>query len=255
SSERGQPHHRPPRERANGGEGIDRIGERGRGEHRRGGTRPLEEERLEDTDQQAEEDGAHPAFDPAGGRGQHHEAVPALLPLRSERCRVPRRKPPPGAPPAGGRDAGGAGTLECRAMADPPPWELVERELLQDCHVFRVTRSLARSPRTGVGHPFHTLDAGAWVNVVALTPRGELVMVRQWRHGSREVTLEIPGGIVDPGEAPAHAAARELLEETGFGGGAAEPLGSANPNPALFGNRVHTFLIRGVTQQAPVQNG
>jgi ADP-ribose diphosphatase len=140
-------------------------------------------------------------------------------------------------------------------MADPPPWELVERELLQDCHVFRVTRSLARSPRTGVVHPFHTLDADAWVNVVALTPRDELVMVRQWRHGSREVTLEIPGGIVDPGEAPAQAAARELLEETGFGGGAAEPLGSANPNPALFGNRVHTFLIRGVTQQAPVQNG
>jgi 8-oxo-dGTP pyrophosphatase MutT (NUDIX family) len=121
--------------------------------------------------------------------------------------------------------------------------------------VFRVTRSLARSPRTGALHPFHTIDADAWVNVVALTPRDEVVMVRQWRHGSREVTLEIPGGIVDPGEAPAQAAARELLEETGFGGGVAQPLGSANPNPALFGNRVHTFLIRGVARQAEIQNG
>src|SRR4029453_15552826 len=167
--------------------------ERGRGEHRRGGTRPLEEERLEDTDQQAEEDGAHPACDPAGGRGQHHEAVPPLLPLRSERCRVHRRKATPGGSPAGGRDAGGAGTLECRAMADPPPWELVERELLQDCHVFRVTRSLARSPRTGVVHPFHTLDADAWVNGGGLTPRHELVMGRPGRRASPARGLSISG--------------------------------------------------------------
>jgi 8-oxo-dGTP pyrophosphatase MutT (NUDIX family) len=139
-------------------------------------------------------------------------------------------------------------------MQDPPAWELVAREELQDCAVFRVTRSLARSPRTGELHPFYGIVADAWVNVVALTAADEVVMVRQWRHGAERVTLEIPGGIVDPGESPAEAAARELLEETGFGGGRLEPLGSVNPNPALFGNRVHTFLIRGVAPLGPVQN-
>jgi len=139
-------------------------------------------------------------------------------------------------------------------MSDPPPWELVTREELQDCAVFRVTRSVARSPRTGALHPFFGISADAWVNVVALTAAGEVVMVRQWRHGSQEVTLEIPGGIVDPGEGPEAAALRELLEETGYGGGSAEPLGSVNPNPALFGNRVHTFLVRGVTRLGEVQN-
>jgi 8-oxo-dGTP pyrophosphatase MutT (NUDIX family) len=139
-------------------------------------------------------------------------------------------------------------------MADPPAWEVVAREELQDCRVFRVTRSLARSPRTGTVHPFHTIEAAHWVNVVALTPAEEVVMVRQWRHGSGQLTLEIPGGIVDPGESPARAAARELLEETGYGGGELEPLGSVNPNPALFGNRVHTFLARGVTPKAEIRN-
>jgi 8-oxo-dGTP pyrophosphatase MutT (NUDIX family) len=139
-------------------------------------------------------------------------------------------------------------------MQDPPAWELVAREELQDCAVFRVTRSLARSPRTGELHPFYGIVADAWVNVVALTPAGELVMVRQWRHGAERVTLEIPGGIIDPGESPAEAAARELLEETGFGGGSLEPLGSVNPNPALFGNRVYTFVARGVSPQRAIQN-
>jgi len=138
---------------------------------------------------------------------------------------------------------------------DPPAWEVLSSELLQDCRVFRVARATVRSPHTSHAHPFFTIDADAWVNVVATTQRGELVMVRQWRHGARKVTLEIPGGLIDPGESPEIAAARELREETGFEAQSLRLLGDVNPNPALFGNRVYTYLAENCDRVGEVQNG
>jgi hypothetical protein len=78
-------------------------------------------------------------------------------------------------------------------MGEPREWEVVETEKLQECKVFAVSRSMARSPRTGETHPFFRIEADEWVNVVPITAGGEVVMVRQYRHGSREITW-VPAG-------------------------------------------------------------
>ena len=92
------------------------------------------------------------------------------------------------------------------------------------------------------------------MNVIPLTAQDEIVMVRQYRHGAQAFTLELPGGLVDPGEEPATAAARELQEESGYRAGPVRPLGHLNPNPALFNNRVHTYLAEGCERTGDVEN-
>ena len=139
-------------------------------------------------------------------------------------------------------------------MSLPRRWKSLDSELLQKCKVFEVSRKRARSPRTGDEHFFYTIAASDWVNVVPLTPDDQIVMVRQYRHGSEEITLEIPGGMVDPGESPAEAAARELLEETGYRARELSPLGVVNPNPALFANRCYTFLAKDAEKVAEIRN-
>jgi 8-oxo-dGTP pyrophosphatase MutT (NUDIX family) len=99
-------------------------------------------------------------------------------------------------------------------------------------------------------HDFYILESSDWINVIPLTADDKVVMIRQYRHGSREVTLEIPGGLVDPGDTPKKAAARELLEETGYQAKKWLKIGVVNPNPALFNNHCHTFLAQDVNKGA-----
>ena len=127
-------------------------------------------------------------------------------------------------------------------MDQPRPWTLIGGRTLDDHRVFRTRALEVADPRTGKIYPRSVLDAADWVNVVPLTTRGEVVLVRQFRFGSWANSLEIPGGMLDPGEAPEGAAARELEEETGFRPGRLERLGSTHPNPALFSNRLHSYL-------------
>ena len=106
-------------------------------------------------------------------------------------------------------------------------------------------RDVSVSPAKGTEHAFYVLEGADWVNVVALTEGGEMLFVRQWRHGTGSETLEIPGGCVDPGDAsPLAAARRELREETGFVSDDWAEIGWVSPNPAIQANRCFTFLAR-----------
>lgn len=97
---------------------------------------------------------------------------------------------------------------------------------------------------SGKTSTFVHIDSPDWVNVVALTPDAQLVLIEQFRHGIDQVTLEVPGGMVDPGESALDAARRELREETGFESDRWTEVGLVHPNPAFQSNRTTTFLAR-----------
>ena len=126
----------------------------------------------------------------------------------------------------------------------PKPWPLVSSRIDRSFRIFDLRMNRSVSPRTGEEHDFIVLESAPWVNVIALTDRGEVVLIQQYRHGTQEVTLEIPGGLVDADE-PSAAAKRELLEETGYRGEEWIDLGYVHPNPAIQNNRCHTFLALG----------
>ena len=132
----------------------------------------------------------------------------------------------------------------------PQSWKLIKTEPGPDLTIFSARFDWVKNPRNGVTLTATVLEAPDWVNVVALTPEGKLVMVRQYRFGTGEITLEIPAGIIDEGEDSQQAAARELLEETGFSSSAWEYLGWIHPNPAFLNNRCHHWLARDVAQTA-----
>jgi len=125
------------------------------------------------------------------------------------------------------------------------PWPELRRETLTSFKIFHVEKVRSRNPRTGGELDFFVLDTWDWVNVIALTEERRLVCIRQFRHGPRTDTLEIPGGAVDPGEDPLAAGLRELREETGYAAEGGRLLGAVNPNPAFHTNRCSTVLATG----------
>jgi len=86
------------------------------------------------------------------------------------------------------------------------------------------------------------LEQPNWVNIIPLTPDEQVVMIEQWRHGTRSVHLETPGGLMDEGESREQCARRELLEETGYEAGQIVHLGTVHPNPAIQDNLQHYEL-------------
>lgn len=127
------------------------------------------------------------------------------------------------------------------------PWKRLDTEMVYTCRIFSLRRDRSVSPRTGSEHDFFILDACDWVNILPLTRDGRVVMVRQYRHGVGDFTLEIPGGMVDDEDpSPLIAARREMVEETGWDSENVIELGAVHPNPAIQGNLLHTFAALNV---------
>lgn len=129
-------------------------------------------------------------------------------------------------------------------------WRIDRRETLFEHRLFALHRDSLVAP---AGDPLAgpaatrealTLEAPTWVNIIALLPDDRVLLVRQWRYGIGSETLEIPGGMVEPGEEPSVAAGRELLEETGYRAGRLAYLGEVEPNPAFITNRCLTYVAR-----------
>ena len=127
------------------------------------------------------------------------------------------------------------------------PWPKLDSRHGRDLHLFRPRWDRVRNPRTSEEMERLVCETPEWVNVVAFTPDRQLIMIRQWRFGTERVELEIPGGLIDPGETPASSAVRELQEETGFTSTRWTELGSVAPNPAFQTNRCWHFLAEAAT--------
>ncbi len=133
-------------------------------------------------------------------------------------------------------------------------WSKLDSQVLGDYRVFRLRQDTSRSPRTGREHHFFVLETGDWINVIPITREGQVVLIRQFRHAIEAVTLEIPGGMVDPDDGePLETAKRELLEETGYQAEQVIHIGTMTPNPAILDNHCHTFLALNARPVAPPQ--
>jgi ADP-ribose pyrophosphatase len=131
----------------------------------------------------------------------------------------------------------------------PKPWPVESSELEHEYAVYDVYHDRVRSPRTGKLHDYHIVHAPEAVAVVPVTRDGEVVMVEQYRHGVRKLTLELPGGILDDDD-PLEAARRELQEETGYEVREVTRLGALDQNPSWETTRVHVVLALGAERTA-----
>jgi len=129
-------------------------------------------------------------------------------------------------------------------------WQVKDTQTLFTNRVVSFVASNVTSPRTQITKEFYRLEFPAWVNIVAVTPEQEIVLIRQYRFGTGKTEMEIPGGSVEIGEDPLQAGVRELQEETGYTGENARLIGRVCPNPAIQDNYCYTVMVENVRRTA-----
>lgn len=127
-------------------------------------------------------------------------------------------------------------------MTTADSWNRRSSEEIADCRVFKVRRDTSVRSSDGKEGDFFVIESPDWVNVIAVTEEGEIVLIHQFRHGAEEMHLELPGGLIDPCETHLDAAKRELLEETGYTSTEWTLLGVSRPNPAIQNNTIYHYL-------------
>ena len=126
-------------------------------------------------------------------------------------------------------------------------WLTIEDIKVDDCKIFDIHRVKRRSPDTGKEGSFVYLDSANWVNIIPVTKSGNIVLIKQYRHGIDTITIEIPGGLIEKGEEPGNAGQRECTEETGyFSEEKAVFLGKTTPNPAFLNNTCYSYVWNNV---------
>lgn len=134
-------------------------------------------------------------------------------------------------------------------MGHPFDWKILKSHYIVKDRWLAVRADTCELPSSKVIEPYYVFEYPAWINVVALTSSEDVVLVRMYRHGIGQTVIELPSGGVEPSDnSVLSAAKRELLEETGYGGGKWLEVGRLSPNSANYTNVVHSFLATGVNR-------
>ncbi|MBD0256501.1 MAG: NUDIX hydrolase [Cytophagales bacterium] len=130
-------------------------------------------------------------------------------------------------------------------MSDPQPWKTLRTEMVLDLRWYKVRREEVQLPDGRILDDYYVSVRPEVALVFPVTAEGEVIMVRQYKHGAREILLELPGGVCDADEPPEEAARRELLEETGYAATRLTHLATLHDDPTKNTNRFHLFLAEG----------
>lgn len=134
-------------------------------------------------------------------------------------------------------------------MADnDKKWETLKSEYLIKRPWLTARRDVVKLPTGAVNNEYYVLEYPDWVNIIAIRSDGKFVLVRQYRYGIGETSVELCAGVCEQGENPEQSARRELSEETGYAGGEWKEIMTLSPNASTSNNFVHCFIATGVEQ-------